>query len=174
MALLGRSNVGKSSLINALTRRRGLARTSKTPGKTRACNVFDIGGRYYLVDLPGYSFARASHVERAGFARLLEAYLSRRESVTGVVWLVDARRDPSALDLELGERLEGSGIPTLVAITKVDKLKRSERLPRVRTILGGLKVPEDQYALTSAKTGEGIDDLRDAIFGFAVQRTGEH
>jgi GTP-binding protein len=142
---------------------RALARVSKTPGKTRACNVYDMDGRWYLVDLPGYGFARASHSDLADFRRLLRRYVETRERLAGAVWLLDIRRDPSEEDLEMGERFAEHSVPLLAAITKADKVTRAHRDARVREILKVIAVPEDQVILTSAQSGEGIKDLRDSI-----------
>ncbi len=166
ICVLGRSNVGKSSLINAFAGRKALARTSRTPGKTRLCNVFDAGV-FYLVDLPGYGYARIGREERRGLQRLIRDYVAERETLVGAVWLLDVRRDPSAHDLEIVELLDRRALPVLVAITKADKLGRGRRKQRTEAILAAVGLPEDQCVVTSARTGEGIDDLRDSIFAFA-------
>lgn len=167
VALLGRSNVGKSSLLNALVHRKDIARTSKRPGKTRDCNVYHVEDRLYLVDLPGYGYARISHGERRRLERLIDDYLTQRGTLVGVVWLLDVRRDPSALDLAMADRLAGGSVPVLLTVTKSDKLGRGRRLERVRAIRSTLRVPDDQTVVTSARTGEGIRELRDAIMALA-------
>jgi GTP-binding protein len=160
---VGRSNVGKSSLLNALTRRRRLARTSRTPGKTTMCNVFAVDERFYYVDLPGYGYARLPHAERLALARLREAYLVRHRP-GGVVWLLDIRRVPSPEDLAMRDLLAEHSVPTLVAFTKVDKLVPARRDPMVEGILGQLGVAgAGPPCLTSARSGEGIQELRRAI-----------
>jgi len=161
--VIGRSNVGKSSLINAVTGRKAIARTSRTPGLTRLCNVFAADTRYYLVDLPGYGWARASRTERAGFARLLQGYLTGRPTLAGVVWLLDIRHPPSRDDLAMGQLLGGVAVPVLAAITKADKVPRGRRAEQVRAICAGLDLGDDQCIITSAHTKEGIGDLRDSI-----------
>lgn len=163
VAFLGRSNVGKSSLINALTGSRGLARVSKTPGKTRACTVFDVDGRWYLVDLPGYGYARAAAADRAGFRHLLDTYVSGRRTLAGAVWLLDIRRDPSPDDLDMGARLSARGVPVLAAVTKADKLPWGRRRARLLAILAQVGLPDDQAIPTSIRSGEGIADLRASL-----------
>jgi len=143
--------------------RRALARTSKQPGKTRAANVYDVGGSFYLVDLPGYGYARASKKERRGFEALLREYLSARKALAGVVWLLDVRRDPSAEDREMAAILIERGVPVLVAITKGDKLGRGKRAERTREISEALAIEEDQCIVTSSRTRDGIEELRDTI-----------
>jgi GTP-binding protein len=155
---LGRSNVGKSSLLNALTGRRGFARVSTTPGKTSLLNVFRLPG-LYLIDLPGYGWAKASKSVREGYRHLLEAVLAQRTSVTGVVWLLDIRHEPSAEDLDHHELLAGRGVPVLVVLTKADKLSRQQVLERQRRISLGLGMDIDQVQPTSTTTGLGIAEL---------------
>jgi GTP-binding protein len=163
VALVGRSNVGKSSLLNRIIGRRSLAHTSKTPGKTRMLNVYEIDATFYLVDLPGYGFAKVSKAERAGFSKLITAYLSMRQDLIGVVWLMDIRRDPSREDLRIGDILVDSGTPALVAITKVDKVSRNHRRRRCSAIAESIGVPESQCLLTSSKSNEGVGDLVESI-----------
>ncbi len=160
--------MGKSSLINAVVGRKALARTSKTPGKTRDCIVYRLDDRIHLVDLPGYGYARASKSERRRLEQLIVAYLDTRELLAGVVWLLDVRRDPSAEDLDLAARLSARQVPTLVAITKSDKLSRSRRLSQTRAIMKSLELPESQSILTSAVNKEGVKELTDAIMALAV------
>ncbi len=144
--------------------RRTLARTSGTPGKTRACNVFRVGDRCYYVDLPGYGYVRASQAERRGLSRLLRDYVTARGSA-GIVWLLDLRHDPSSDDLATGELLTEHSVPVLVTLTKADKVPRRRRSERVRAILEGLgmDLAPEQCVLTSARTREGIEGLRKAI-----------
>jgi GTP-binding protein len=122
-----------------------------------------MDGQWYLVDLPGYGFAKVSHGERAAFRQLLADYVNTREHLAGAVWLLDIRRDPSPEDLEMGKRFADRAVPILAAITKSDKVTRIHRRERLRTILDAVGIPEDQAILTSAQTGEGIEDLRDSI-----------
>jgi GTP-binding protein len=122
-----------------------------------------VDDRYYLVDLPGYGYARASHTERSRLLHLLEGYLSERRSLHGVVWLLDARRDPSADDLAMAEWLLTRRVPVLAAVTKVDKVGTGQRAQRRRAILDAVGLPEDQCVETSARARAGIDDLRASI-----------
>ena len=167
---MGRSNVGKSSLINAVCGAKGLARVSKTPGKTRACNVYDVDGRWYLVDLPGYGFAKASHDDRTDFHRLLNAYVKQREQLAGVVWLLDIRRDLSSDDLNMADSFAARSVPVLAVITKADKLPRGQSERRVEAIMQSVKLPRDQYVVTSALSGAGVEDLRESLEALVAKR----
>lgn len=153
-----------------MTARRQVARVSKTPGKTRACNVFNVNDRWYLVDLPGYGYARASHKDRRAFHGLLEHYVCERQELSGAVWLLDIRRDPSPDDLAMGEQLGLRRLPVLAAVTKADKIPRSQRQSRVQAILKSVQLPEDQCVVTSVKTSEGIRDLRDSVEALVTGR----
>jgi GTP-binding protein len=165
-AFAGRSNVGKSSLLNALTGKPGLARVSGTPGKTAFLNVFRAP-ELYLVDLPGYGYARASKTERHRLATLVDAYLSRRDTLAGVVWLLDIRRDPSEDDSALQAMMARSGRPALVVLTKMDKLNHSQVAPRVRALAAALALHEDQVQPVSSRTGAGIADLGESLLAAA-------
>ncbi len=152
-------------------RRRALAHTSKTPGKTRLCNVYAVDD-FYLVDLPGYGFARLSKTVRRGFELLLREYLSTRRHLAGVVWLLDVRRDPSNEDLAMAELFAERELPVLIAVTKSDKLSKGQRRDRVRTIQHAVGSLEDQCVVTSAKTREGIEELEEAVRALvALSRT---
>ena len=165
VAFSGRSNVGKSSLINTLLRRTRskLAHVSARPGKTQALNFYSVNGTFYLVDLPGYGFARVPEATRASWARLIEWYLGASGRVRGVVHLVDARHEPTEHDLAMVSYLADLGLPILVVLTKVDKLKRSERARSVRRAMETLGLDEDQLLPFSSKTGEGREPLLDAL-----------
>ena len=149
--------------MNKIIGRRSLAHTSKTPGKTRHLNVYEIDSRFYLVDLPGYGYAKVSKADRAAFSKLIKTYLSKRHDLIGVVWLLDVRRDPSREDLEIAEMFADRGTLTLMAITKADKVSRIHRDRRVKAIADGLDVPVPQCLLTSAKSNYGIGDLVESI-----------
>lgn len=165
VAFSGRSNVGKSSLINRLLRRHKakIARVSTRPGKTRALNFFRVNDRFYLVDLPGYGYAEVPESVRESWRNLIETYLEGERRLRGVVHLVDARHDPTSLDEQMVRYLAGVGLPTLVVLTKMDKLKRSERSRVVENASGKLGVDPDQILPFSAQTGEGRDALLGAL-----------
>lgn len=162
IAFIGRSNVGKSSLLNALVGRRRLARVSASPGKTTLVNAYRLPA-FYLIDLPGYGFARASKSERARYRQLINRFLRERPTLTGVVWLLDARHDPSKDDQEIQRLLVESERPVLAVLTKADKLGRAAQRERTRAIGHALELPDDQVQLTSAQTGLGIADLGASI-----------
>jgi GTP-binding protein len=168
VAFAGRSNVGKSSLINRLLERhrKQIARVSAQPGKTQEINFYriraELGGEtdeFFLVDLPGYGFARAPRPVREAWRPLIESYLGRSPDLLGVVQLLDARHDPTPEDLGMVEYLAGIGMPTLFVLTKIDKLKQTQREKRVRTIVAQLGVEAEQVIPFSSTTGEGREEL---------------
>ncbi len=159
VAFSGRSNVGKSSLLNMLVRRKAFARVSKTPGRTREINFFSVNKSFVLVDLPGYGFARVSKERKGEWGRLIESYLRNNPDLRGVVQLLDARHDPTAEDRGMFALLGDIGLPTLVVVTKIDKLSSRERAPRMAALARASGVDEDQMIACSAETGEGRDDL---------------
>jgi GTP-binding protein len=163
VAFAGRSNVGKSSLLNKLVRRKAFARVSNTPGRTREINFFEVNGQFVLADLPGYGYARISKERRAEWRPLIESYLRRSVNLRGVVQLLDVRRDPSGEDLQMLEFLAEVGAPTIVAITKVDKLSRAAIAKRIGDITAALGLDDDQVIPFSAVTGLGRDELAAAI-----------
>lgn len=162
LAVVGRSNVGKSSLINALVGQQGLARTSRTPGRTRLLNWFEVDGRFHLVDLPGYGYAAVDRDMRAGWQPLIEEYLSKRDVLAGVLLLVDVRRGPEDEELDFVPWLEAKQVPIVVALTKADKLPKNKRMLEVAKAKKTLGLKRDPIAV-SAQTGDGIDPLWRAL-----------
>ena len=162
IAFVGRSNVGKSSLLNALVGRKQLARVSATPGKTQLMNVFRLPPCYFL-DLPGYGFAKSSKSARAGFRALLLAVVGKRTTLSGVVWLLDARHPPSGDDAEIKALLAETGRPVLAVLTKADKLTRNGQAAALKERASELAMAPDELLLTSATTGGGMLDLGESI-----------
>jgi GTP-binding protein len=158
IAFIGRSNVGKSSLLNALVGQKGLARVSSTPGKTQHLNIYALPA-CYLVDLPGYGWARASKRDREAYKVLVDTYLRRRGTLRGVVWLLDVRHPPSREDHAMQNLLAESGRPTLVVLTKTDKLSQARRAEAIRSRASELGLAVDELQPTSSSTGAGIDAL---------------
>ena len=163
VAFAGRSNVGKSSLLNVLLRRKSAARVSRTPGRTREINFFRVNDAFILVDLPGYGYARIAQERRAEWRPLIEEYLKRSPALKGLVLLLDARRDPSDDDRAMLEFLADRETPVLVAITKMDKFGSEAGLARVQAIAAALDLDADQVVPVSARTGLGRDDLAEAL-----------
>jgi GTP-binding protein len=169
VAFSGRSNVGKSSLINRLVRRKALARVSQTPGKTREINFFRVNNAFTLVDLPGYGFARVSKEMRAQWRPLIEAYLKHSIALRGVVQLIDSRHPPTKDDLQMLDFLAALGAPTVVALTKTDKLPRREATARPAELARELGIDQDQVIAFSSITGAGRDELAAAIVSLIEQ-----
>ena len=163
VALAGRSNVGKSSLLNALTGIKGLARTSKTPGRTQSINLFAVGDSLALADLPGYGYAKMPQAVAQRIASSMNEYLHHRENLAALVMLVDARRGPGREELDLAEVIRARGLHLIVVATKCDKLKRSER---ARSIASFAPLGIEPI-LCSATDGEGIEELRRRILKLA-------
>jgi GTP-binding protein len=162
IAFVGRSNVGKSSLLNALVGRRALARVSAAPGKTELLNVYRLPACYFL-DLPGYGFAQRSKTARAAFRTLLEAVAAKRPTLSGVVWLLDLRHPPSEDDFLIRDLLVEAARPVLAVLTKADKLSAAQRAKALRERGRELGMAPGELLLTSSSTGLGISDLRDSI-----------
>jgi GTP-binding protein len=165
IAFSGRSNVGKSSLINVLLKRtrKKIAHVSATPGKTQALNFYRVNDVFFLVDLPGFGYARVPHALQEQWRGLIEGYLSRSPRLKGVVHLVDARHKPNDHDFKMMEYLGGLGVPALVVATKMDKLKQSERKEHVERIVEMLGLEAEQLVPFSSQTGEGRDELLAAL-----------
>jgi GTP-binding protein len=169
IAFAGRSNVGKSSLINRLLGRRAVARVSRTPGRTREINFFRINDQFVLADLPGYGYARISKERRAAWGPLIEGYLHGSPALRGVVQLMDIRRDPSEDDLTMLGFLGSLDVPGVVVLTKADKLSRTAAAARHKEIASELDLPEDQIIPFSAETGQGRDELARTVEQLVAQ-----
>ncbi|XBQ17694.1 MAG: ribosome biogenesis GTP-binding protein YihA/YsxC [Oceanicaulis sp.] len=175
VAFAGRSNVGKSSLINALTGRNRLARASNEPGRTRELNFFDLGGRLRIVDLPGYGFAKAPKDVVQRWTRLTKAYLRGRVNLKRVILLIDARHGVKTVDEAIMKALDESAVVYQVVLTKIDKLKPAEAEARLAETDAKLKRRPAAYPVvvaTSSSKGEGIPELRAEIAEIAVQAEG--
>ena len=159
VAFGGRSNVGKSSLINRLVQRRKLAFTSSTPGRTQQLNYYRVNDRLYLVDLPGYGYVRGGLDLRRNLGRLIETYLAKRETLQAVVLLIDARHGPTALDLEMVAALKAGGRPFLLVLTKADKLSRAGLERQIARLEEEGQLADLPYLPFSAETGQGRGDL---------------
>ncbi len=163
VAFAGRSNVGKSSLINTLVMRKRLVKTSSTPGKTRMLNFFAVNGRYGFVDLPGYGYARATKGERARWGSLVEGYLKKRPTLRAVVLIMDLRHEPFPTDHQMVEWLGHQKLPAILVATKADKLGRSRRMEQRKRMTEALEVEPDRIVLFSAKSRLGRPELWRAI-----------
>lgn len=163
IAFAGRSNVGKSSLINCLLNRKGLVRTSSTPGRTQLLNYFSINEQLYFVDLPGYGFARAPRSVREKWQPMVHGYLRGRSSLRAVIWLLDVRRDPSKEDLQFLDWLEESEIPTIPVVTKIDKVSRNELGRRLAKISSSTGLPTDLFTPFSVLSRQGHTELWELI-----------
>jgi GTP-binding protein len=163
VAFVGRSNVGKSSLLNRLMRRKSFARVSNTPGRTREIHFFDVNKQFVLADLPGYGYARISKERKAEWRPLIEGYLAGSPNLRGVVQLLDVRHDPTDDDRVMLDFLADLGVPIIIAATKVDKIRPGEVLPRIGSLANIVGVEADQIVPFSATTGRGRDDLAAAV-----------
>lgn len=159
VAFAGRSNVGKSSLINTLVNRKSLVRTSRTPGRTRLINFFEVNSQFVLADLPGYGFASVPLAVRLEWGPMIETYLGRRENLRGVVLILDVRRIPSQEDRLMLQWLRTYSVPTLPVINKCDKVSRNERARQAAAISRTLEIPAEEFVYFSALTREGKDLL---------------
>ena len=159
ICVAGRSNVGKSSLINMLCRQNKLARTSQTPGRTRLINIFNIGEVFMLVDLPGYGYAKASKSEIAKWSRLTDGYFTNTKKLKHTLCLVDIRHEPSDLDKQMVQYLYAKGLPFTVVATKSDKLSRSQQNQMKGKLASALTIGAGNIILTSAQTAQGKEEL---------------
>jgi GTP-binding protein len=165
IAFAGRSNVGKSSLLNKLLKRRSFARVSKTPGRTREINFFKVNGAFLLADLPGYGYAKVSKSRSADWGPLIESYLRGTRQLRGVVQLLDVRHDPTEDDRQMLDFLADVTVPVMFVATKIDKLSQAAAARRVGELAIMLQVDEDHIIPFSAQTGAGRDELAEAIAG---------
>jgi GTP-binding protein len=169
VAFAGRSNVGKSSLLNRLVRRKAFARVSNTPGRTREINFFKVNDRFVLADLPGYGYAKISKTRKAEWLPLIEGYLRASPALRGVVQLLDVRHQPSDEDLQMLDFLAEIEAPTVVVLTKIDKLRPREVPERVHEIAVALRLEDEQMIPFSAETNQGRDELAAALVSLVEQ-----
>lgn len=162
VSVAGRSNIGKSSLLNKLFGRKNLVKVSSTPGKTCNVNFFDVDGITF-VDLPGYGFARVSKAEKDRWSDLIGGYFELERSFNLVLSLVDIRHEAQKLDRQMIAFLQDAGLPYLVVLTKGDKLSRNKQNAQAALLSKQLEVPRDQMIITSSETGQGIDELKSRI-----------
>ena len=163
IAFAGRSNVGKSSLLNRLLKRKAFARVSNTPGRTREINFFKVNNLFVLADLPGYGYARISKARKAEWRPLIEGYLARSPMLRGVVQLLDIRHDPTGDDRLMLDFLGDVGVPTIIATTKIDKIAPGVVSERIEALARALALDPEQMVPFSARTGEGRDELARAL-----------
>ncbi|AET70621.1 ribosome biogenesis GTP-binding protein YsxC/EngB [Desulfosporosinus orientis DSM 765] len=164
IAMAGRSNVGKSSLINSFLGRRNLARTGNTPGKTQTLNFYRVNDAWFLVDLPGYGYAKVAKTVNAQWGPMMENYLKKREQLRAVIQIVDIRHAPSVEDREMHEWLRVKQVPTMVVATKADKIARGQWLKHLKVIAKDLEIPDVSLILPfSSQSGVGKKELNEAI-----------
>ena len=174
VAFAGKSNVGKSSLINGLLNRKSLARTSSQPGKTHTINFYKVNGDLYLVDLPGYGYAKVSNEIKAKWGRMIENYLHGSKQLKAVFLLVDIRHEPSANDKDMYQWIVAQGYEPVIIATKLDKIKRSQVQKQIKILKEGLKLlPGTQLIPFSAETKQGRDEIWDVICSFVEEPSDE-
>ena len=170
VAFAGRSNVGKSSLINALTGRKMLARTSHTPGRTQQLNFFDLGGQIFVVDLPGYGYARAAKTKVRAWNKLIRQYLQGRQTLQRVCVLIDSRHGIKDVDKEILDMLDESAVTYMIVLTKIDKIKQDELEKRLIEITEKIKTRPAAFPYifqTSSAKGQGVEELRAELAKFS-------
>ena len=174
VAFAGKSNVGKSSLINGLLNRKSLARTSSQPGKTQTINFYKVNGDLCLVDLPGYGYAKVSNEIKAKWGRMIENYLHGSKQLKAVFLLVDIRHEPSANDKDMYQWIVAQGYEPVIIATKLDKIKRSQVQKQIKILKEGLKLlPGTQLIPFSAETKQGRDEIWDVICSFVEEPSDE-
>ena len=174
VAFAGKSNVGKSSLINGLLNRKSLARTSSQPGKTQTINFYKVNQELYLVDLPGYGYAKVSNEIKAKWGRMIENYLHGSKQLKAVFLLVDIRHEPSANDKDMYQWIVAQGYEPVIIATKLDKIKRSQVQKQIKILKEGLKLlPGTQLIPFSAETKQGRDEIWDVICSFVEEPSDE-
>ncbi len=173
LCMAGRSNVGKSSFINALLNRKNLAYVGKTPGKTRLLNFFEINEKYMLVDVPGYGYASLSGTQLEQFGRMMEQYFARRAELKGLILLVDIRHKPTHDDLQMYQFAKHHELPVLIVATKCDKVSKNQRPKHLKEIREKLELSKDQILVFSSATKEGLEEVQEAILNMfhAKRRT---
>ena len=163
IAFAGRSNVGKSSLLNSLTRRRSLAKVSATPGKTRLINVFRVNDAWHLIDLPGYGYAQVDKGEKQRWGEMMDGYFRKSDALRLTLHLVDIRHEPTQDDVQMNAFLRESGLPFVVVATKADKISRGARMKNLAPICRALQVQPWQVICYSSENGDGRDQLLETI-----------
>ena len=166
IAFAGRSNVGKSSLINRLIQRKNLVKTSARPGKTQSLNFFLVENSLYLVDLPGYGYAKVPKKMKDSWQALITGYLETRETLKCVIVIIDLRHSLKVSDLQLADWLRSSGVPRLIVYTKIDKLSVNKRHKHAASLDAGLGILKEERVLFSAKTGEGREKILQVLDSF--------
>ena len=166
IAFAGRSNVGKSSLINRLIKRKNLVKTSARPGKTQSLNFFLVDNSLYLVDLPGYGYAKVPKKMKDSWQSLITGYLETRETLKCVIVIIDLRHSLKVSDLQLADWLRSSGVPLLIVYTKIDKLSANKRHKHAASLDAGLGILKEERVLFSAKTGEGREKILQVLDSF--------
>ena len=175
IAFAGKSNVGKSSLINALMNRKSLARTSAQPGKTQTINFYNINDEMYFVDLPGYGYAKVSQTEKEKWGKMIEKYLHKSKVLQAVFLLIDIRHEPSANDKQMYDWIMSNGFHPIIIATKLDKIKRSQLQKQIKLIKQGLGVDSETIVIPfSAETKQGREETYDLIDELLLQYKREH